>query len=205
VGANIGLWVMGAASIAGHDGSIHAFEPHPENYVQLRSNLALNGLEFVSCQQTALSDSPGRGLIYGASNGNCGMASLAKRDGVDEPIEVNITTLDGYCEENGIVAVDFIKVDVEGAELQVFSGAERILASRDAPVIMFEVGDAMAESFGSSSSKVKSLLGKHGYTFYRCRGKKLETTLPDEKHTQEDLFAFKAYHLERFPILNSMM
>ena len=204
VGANIGLWVMGAARRAGPEGDIHAFEPVAENYARLAGNLALNGIDRVQCKQLALSDNCDRVVVYAASHGNSGAASLARREGLDQLTETMQTTLDHYCEEQAVRCVDFLKVDVEGAELLVFRGAPGLLASPEAPAIMFEVDEALAASFASSSSTVKTLLHEYGYDIFRYDGRKLESVAVDRHHKHEDLFAFKPNHFERHSALNRL-
>ena len=206
VGANLGLWVMGAARKAGFEGSVHAFEPVPENLVQLVANLTMNGfdLDQVKCQQLSLSDRSGRATFYAATNGNSGMGALASREGVNRPIETTLVTLDSYCEQHSIRHVDFVKIDVEGAELLVLRGAQRLLAAAEAPAIMFEVDETLAASFASSSFAVKALLDNYGYDIFRYQGKRLERVEVNQDHQHEDLFAFKPYHFERHPVLNDL-
>jgi len=203
VGANIGLWVLGAARRVGIGGDVHAFEPIPGNFVRLTNNLARNGYDWVHCQPIALSDKCGRSVMYATSNGNSGGASLAQREGVDIPVEVPMTTLDKYCEEQGIRHVDFLKVDVEGAELFVFRGASKLLSSQDAPVIIFEVDEAHATSFASSSVLVKKFLHQFGYDFFRYNWRNLEKISLQQLHKHEDLIAFKPSHFSKHSVLFS--
>lgn len=203
VGANIGLWMMGAARRAGLEGEIHGFEPLEENFTRLKTNLALNGLNchWVRCQQVALSDRCGQAIFYAPTNNNSGMGALAQREGVSQPLEVTLMTLDDYCDQQGIDRVDFMKVDVEGAELQVFRGSSRLLGAPKAPIVLFEADDAWAQSFACSTIDVKAFLNEHGYDFFRYTGRKLEPVAVSVPHTHEDLFAVKPYHFERHPIL----
>ncbi len=94
VGAHVGLWVMGAAIRAGRGAKVHALEPVAGTFEQLTANLKTNGLDYVQCHKSACSSAGGRTMIYGASNGNSGMASLARSGGVDVPQETAVTTLD---------------------------------------------------------------------------------------------------------------
>ena len=205
-GANIGLWVMGAARRASREGKSYAFEPVPANFSSLTSNLRLNGLDQqVRCEQLGLSDKCGAAIIYATSNGNSGGAALAQRVGVDKPIDITLTTLDRYCEAQEIDRVDFLKVDIEGAELLVFRGATRVLASPQAPAIVFEVSDKLAISFNSSATIVKEFLHLHGYDIFRYDGKRLQQVALDENHEYEDLFAFKPYHFQKYLTLNSLL
>jgi FkbM family methyltransferase len=205
VGANIGLWLMGAAKHAGPQGNVHAFEPVPENFVRLTRNLALNDLHQVICQQLALSDKSGQALFYSATDGNSGLGSLTERERASRPTEIRVITLDDYCERQAIRRVDLMKVDVEGAELLVFRGATRLLTSTEAPIIMFETDETLTAHFASSSSSIKAFLHQHGYDFFRYDGRKLEPVAVEESHhKQEDLFALKPSHFERHQLLTSL-
>jgi FkbM family methyltransferase len=200
----MGLWVMGAALRAGRRAKVHAFEPVAKNFENMAVNLKRNGLDFVHCHNSACSSAAGRTTIYSASNGNSGMASLAASDGVDLPQETAVTTLDIFCAEASLGTINFLKVDVEGGELQVFRGASRVLSSPEAPVILFEVGTTMAARFGSSCRQVKGLLRDYGYEVFTYRREKLEPVLASEEHPQADLFAFKPAHFQRHPPLGAL-
>jgi FkbM family methyltransferase len=205
IGANVGLWVMGAARRAGPEGDVHAFEPVPENFARLTRNLTLNGLDQVTCRQLALSDKCGHAVFYAATGNNSGLGSLTQRKKDDRPMETEVTTLDDYCEKHAIHRIDLMKVDVEGAELFVFRGTRRLLASMEAPIIMFETDETLTARFGTSSTGIKALLQEHGYDFFRYDGKELEPVAVNESHQkQEDLFALKPFHFERHPLLQSL-
>jgi FkbM family methyltransferase len=203
VGANIGLWAMAAAKRAGDAGNIHAFEPVPHNFDLLRQNFALNNLDSSCCRQLALADRCGTSVIYAASNGNCGAARLMRLDGVDTPVETALVTLDHYCEEHGVDRVDFMKVDVEGAEILVFRGGRSLLSSPEAPAIMFEVSKKLLQGFADSVA-VKSVLYDYGYDIYRLAGRVLERVGPNETHDFVDLFAFKPFHFRRHQLLKRL-
>jgi FkbM family methyltransferase len=200
VGANVGLWVMGAAQRAGGSARVFAFEPVPDNLRRLRRNLALNGLSSVVCEQLALSDRAGSARFFAATNSNSGMGSLAAHDGADQAIDVQITTLDRYCDAVGIDSIAVMKVDVEGAERLVFEGGLRRLARDDGPAIMFEVNEELATLFGSSTASVKQLLGESGYRIFRFDGRVLHEVRMQERHSGEDLMAFKPIHFARLAL-----
>jgi FkbM family methyltransferase len=205
VGANIGLWVLGAARLAGSEGDVHAFEPVLENFDRLTKNLALNGFSKVKCQQLALSDNSGKAVFYAPTDNNCGLGSLAPRERADLLMETGLITLDDYCENLAIRRVDFMKVDVEGAELLVFRGAQQVLASLVAPIIMFETDETLSARFDSSSQTLKAFLNQFGYDCFRYNGNTLEPVAVQELHpTGEDLFALKPSHFEKHPILTGL-
>src|SRR5262249_32428960 len=141
IGANIGLWVLGAARRIGPSGRAEAFEPVPSTYARLSENVELNAFSTIRCHQLAMSDHQGTTTFYAATDGNSGRSSMGKMAGVDQAITVNLTTLDDFCEKNDLDRIDFLKVDVEGVEEQVFRGAKKVLSDPLAPPMLFEVGD----------------------------------------------------------------
>jgi FkbM family methyltransferase len=201
VGANVGIWTLGAARRAGKHGRAVAFEPVVDNVRRLKRNLMLNGLENVQCEQRVVSDVVGRVTFYQPRGGHSGLGSLSARDEVDLPIEAVSTTLDQYCAEAGVGRIDFLKVDVEGAELAVFSGAAGTLSSPDAPAIMFEANDTLAQGMGGSTADVKSLLSSHGYRVYQVGARHLSEVARNASHAGEDLLALKPHHLVRHAAL----
>jgi FkbM family methyltransferase len=205
VGANTGLWALGAALRVGPEGRVHAFEPVPDNFERLTRNLALNGFDNVTSQKLALSDKCGHTVFYAATDDNSGVGSLTQRGEADRPIEIEMTTVDDYCVNHNIPRVDLMKIDVEGAELLVFRGAEKLLSSKEAPIIMFETDEVLTARFGSSSTIIKSLLHQYGYDFFRYTGNRLEAVAVDElHHKQEDLFALKPFHIEGHQLLQRL-
>jgi len=205
VGANIGLWSMGAANRAGKRGSVHAFEPVPENFDRLKHHLSLNSLKNVACVQKAVGANDGVSIFYTATNGNSGMGSLAPMRHVDGEIRVAVTTLDSYAAEAKIARVDFLKLDIEGGELGALRGASRILRGVEGPAILFEADDLLAMSNSSSVREVKTLLHDQGYSVFRLVDRALKAVPIKDAHEHEDLFGLRPYHLCKHPWLRNML
>jgi FkbM family methyltransferase len=201
VGANVGVWLLGVARRAGETGSVHAFEPVPENLARLRTHLSLNALDFVRVDPRVLSSEPGEVPFFPSPTSNSGMGSLVRHHSAAEPVWVTATTLDLYCQEHSIGRVDFLKVDVEGAELLVFRGGARLLAAADAPAIMFEADDSLAAGLSSSTAATKEFLKDFGYHTFHFTGTRLEPIALSATHTNHDLLALKRYHFERHQLL----
>jgi hypothetical protein len=72
------------------------------------------------------------------------------------------TTLDIYCEERGIARIDLLKIDVEGAELQVLQGAQEMLRARRIGCVAFEFGQATFD-MGNRPAQLAGLFRDHGY------------------------------------------
>jgi FkbM family methyltransferase len=113
------------AAAVGPAGQVHSFEFAPDNLEILRSNLALNpGLApRVRVMPAALWSSSGSRLPYAGQ----GAATAVTPDVVPGADAAPTVALDDYVEDAGLPRVDFIKLDIEGAELAALQGAERAL------------------------------------------------------------------------------
>lgn len=134
VGGNVGAISIALADVVGSEGKVHTFEPNPNNFARLSANFDLNpDLKCrVQLNNVGISDQPGT-LFWTEDPGNPGNGML----GESGDIQSEVITLDAYCQKNDIQKLDFMKVDVEGMELQVFQGAEETL-KRFKPTIYFE-------------------------------------------------------------------
>jgi len=141
VGANTGYYTLWASRLVGPLGRVHAFEPVPDLASTLRHNVELNGMRNISVRPEAVSDREGKAILHvSRAESNTGLSSLVMngdRDQLSEPLEVETISLDDLS-SNLDRPIDFIKIDVEGAEDLVFRGAARLLAAERAPAILFE-------------------------------------------------------------------
>lgn len=179
VGANVGIWAVLAASRAGADGKVLAFEPMPGTADQLEENVRRNGLENVLVQRTALGSESATVQMFGDEIGagrrpltpgrrNSGGASLATAPGHSQAsVEVDARTLDEVISALGNPRVSVLKVDVEGAELAVLRGAHDLLSTPTAPAIFLEISPKLTERFGWRPEDVLDFLRSCGYRLFR--------------------------------------
>jgi len=88
---------------------------------------------------------------------------------VTEPsraVSVSVTSLDAFLAQQSITNVDFIKMDVEGAELGVLEGAEKLLSGRRRPVILSELADSRTLAWGYEASAIYDFLIARGYRWF---------------------------------------
>jgi len=139
VGANIGLSALAFADLV-PEGRIVAVEPSPQSVAALRETLRLNGLQTrVTVAPVALAEAPGELAFHEAAHSAGAhlmdpnmLAGIGGRQ-----VVVPVTTLDRLVAEQGLTALHFVKIDVEGFESEVIAGAGESLA-RHRPLVFAE-------------------------------------------------------------------
>jgi FkbM family methyltransferase len=163
VGANFGYYTISLANWVGTSGLVVAFEPFPGNFAILEKNVHLNQLQNVTLEPSALSDCNGSlQLIYGVEEQFSATPSVGGYAVEGDRVSIKVPTrrLDDYVAGLGR-APDFIKIDVEGAELAVLEGARRTLAAVR-PILLVEI-----HGWGTDQSeKVLQMLSELHYDTY---------------------------------------
>lgn len=149
VGANVGIYTLIASRLVGAAGHVYAFEPSRREANLLRHNIALARLENVTVIEAALSDRSGTARLAIADDG--GLNSFADTHRADRRIEswqeVETIRLDDFVRNYAVEKVDFIKMDVEGAEKLVLEGADQLLRS-GSTTVLFESTELNTAGFG---------------------------------------------------------
>jgi FkbM family methyltransferase len=166
IGANLGYYSLEMAWLVGPTGRVFAFEPQPLMVSELKANVEMNGLRNVTICAVALSNESGEAPFFLPVVGDEGMGSFQNngRTTVSGVTTVPCSTLDGLQATLGIDTVDFIKMDVEGAELQVVEGALGIFAGPHQPAVVFEAHEANCAPFGYCVFDLLRRFDRMGYT-----------------------------------------
>ncbi|KAA0680654.1 FkbM family methyltransferase [Roseomonas genomospecies 6] len=168
-GANIGLYTLKAARLAGQEGIVVAVEPGTTAADRLAANVAMNRFATVRLVRKALSDRNGTAVLHHVSAGGDLQAfSLLGDSATRDGEEVATVTLDTLVEELKLPRIDCIKMDVEGAEPMVVEGARRSL-ERWHPTILFEVNSAILHRRGERTDGCWERLEAMGYRFWRLQ------------------------------------
>jgi FkbM family methyltransferase len=167
IGANIGWYSINIAS-ACRDVKVFSFEPIPKTYANLNRNIQLNFLKNITTYNFGFSDRDDDFpfYYYPEGSGNASSANLTGRNDV-EVVNCKVKTLDDFIVETGL-HIDFIKCDVEGAELMVFRGGMKTI-SRDLPIIFSEILRKWSAKFNYNPNEIFNLFRGIGYEAYTVK------------------------------------
>ena len=174
VGANIGFFTVMMASLTGPQGRVVAFEPGPDNLLRLRRNVATSGAANVAIIEQPASDVAAPASFYLNSDSGGGHAlwdpgsfpGNAKSHAETRVVSTTTTTLDAAVAAMGLPPPRLIKIDVEGAEHQVLTGAIGLLRDHRVPYIIAELHDFGLRQLGSSQHELRRFMAEFGYATF---------------------------------------
>jgi FkbM family methyltransferase len=188
IGGNIGWYSINIAKLK-KNVSVFTFEPIPKTFAYLRRNLELNNIKNVQPYNFGFSDQEQdlAFYYYREGSGNASLANLSESDSV-EKITCKVKKLDDFILSNK-QAIDFIKCDVEGAELFVFKGGIDSM-KKHKPVIFAELLRKWAAKFDYQPNEVIRLLRDIGYHCFTVKDGKLSLLFEMDDKTMETNFFF---------------
>ncbi len=149
IGANVGLHTVLLSKLVRQTGKVFVFEPNVLLVSALEKTVSHAGN--AKLFDFALSDENGTAVLYVPQEHSLGsLTDWTKGRIPDKAREMicKLKRLDDFMNERGLPLPDFIKCDVEGAELKVFQGGRETLNREDAPIILFEANVHNARGFG---------------------------------------------------------
>ena len=158
-GANAGLYTLLASKLVGPTGHVDAFEGAPATAERLRENVALNAIVQAQVHQVALAGEPG--TVDFTVNRAKDSANRIRTDDDSNAMTVQVEAVVLDHAVSGRYA--FGKLDVEGAEGAVLSGAHRMLSEHSPPVWQLELVDRFSRRFGWTRAEVVEFLRSCGY------------------------------------------
>lgn len=199
IGANIGLHTVFLSTLVGAGGRVDAFEANPELYPTLR--LTVRGLSNCTLHEYGLSDRDEVGELVVPENRE--MASLGAWTGsVAARRRCDLRALDGAVSAGEIRPPDFMKCDIEGAELMMLRGARQLVERPNAPIILCEGNAKAAAALGYSSKQIPEFLARApgaSFTIFIEEGPSRwvrRTTFPE---LNQYVLAVPAARLSRWP------
>ena len=139
IGTNIGEVILNIAK-KNINGKIYGFEPVDYNYEKLITNISLNNFKNIIISKLALSDKK-ETLFYKEKKGHSGGISMNKEVNMDNNYKtIDSVTLDEFVKEKRLDKIDFVKVDIEGFEMNFLQGAKETI-KQFKPKLFFEIDE----------------------------------------------------------------
>lgn len=167
IGANVGMFTLSARNLVGNTGSIHCFEPNPTVLAKLNRNIELNQFNNINVHSIGLSDIEDQFTLYvphiNAGEGTIGAFPESEYN-KDECYEVLVDVKIG---DNvlGKTSPRLIKLDVEGAEVNVLKGLNKLI-DKCLPIIIAEYVPHHLSRFNHSFEDIQSIAQEHGYKIF---------------------------------------
>jgi FkbM family methyltransferase len=197
IGSHFGEHSVLLATLVGPSGRIFAFEPNPDRIDALRQTVTQYGNGQVV--PVAIADRVGEAVLYVPELH--AMASLVDwtngRVGAIRTHRCQTRTLDSLVQSGEVPQPDFIKCDVEGAELAVFKGATATLDRAEAPMIMYEANAAAARAFGLTIFAATDFLASLSAAAYSFFWVQPGGTLVPIREPASDVFLFNLLAVPR--------
>jgi FkbM family methyltransferase len=177
IGAAYGMYTYPLAALVGPAGQVHSFEPLPNPYRILAAGRRASGTDHIHVYNAALGPVAGShrmtlpyrfGLpIHTWAHLQIGLQRHWRKVSFSSSrtLTVQVRTVDEICARQGIAHVSFMKVDVEGFEAGVLTGAQRIL-KQCRPTLLLEIMDRHLDKYGMTSDDIVGFLRKQGYAMH---------------------------------------
>ena len=162
IGANIGYYTLIFAKLVGNSGKVFAFEPEPENFKILQKNIKINEYANVFLEQKAVSNNNEKLTLY--ISDKAGRHSIYKLKKYVKSIDIESVTIDNYLKKNNIEKINFVKIDVEGAELNVLQGIQNLLDKNI--ILLIEFSPLYLISCGLEPFDLINFLEKNNFKIY---------------------------------------
>jgi FkbM family methyltransferase len=160
IGANIGYYTLKLAKLVGTKGKVYAFEPDPNNYSLLVKNLKTNNYENVIAMPKAVSDKTGKLKLFICEEHKGDHRIFDSHDG-RKSIEIETVALDDFFFQNE--KIDFIKMDIQGAEYLAFMGMEDLIQRNQSLIIITEFSPSLLAKSGFPAERLINKIVDYGY------------------------------------------
>jgi len=163
IGANVGFYALLAASIVGEHGRVIAIEPNPKTFRRLKETIEANAITNVVALNLALGRERGRSDLFIDPQSGNDTATMVIHDGRTS-VKVEVYSLDEITIAHQINRIDYLKIDVDGFEPDVFAGAKRLLSEGKIKFIQTEFCDYWLRRNSSSPEMLHQLVTSAGFT-----------------------------------------
>lgn len=162
VGVNIGWTALHMSRICSA-GRVYGFEPDPYNFAACRRNMDLNELANLKVSPIALGAEPGSVQMEIPTLSNRGGNRIAQQGSINQRGDIPMVTADEFARISEVDRLDVIKIDTEGFELRVLTGARGLLL-KYRPTLFVEINDANLKMQGDSALELLNFIRSAGYS-----------------------------------------
>jgi FkbM family methyltransferase len=165
IGANIGAMTLKLSEKVSNEGKVYSFEPDSQRFQKCLKQIQLSHRTNINCYPLALGDKTESRELRIRNSLNQGMNQIVPAGIVEKGASpVKVITLDEFVKEHQVARIHLIKIDVEGFEYKVLSGAVETLA-RFRPVLYIEIDTKNLSDHGNRPVEIFNLLKNQGYEF----------------------------------------
>ena len=164
VGANFGWYTTLLSTIVGSGGQVHAFEPVPPTFAELQKNVGMLGdASNVTLNNLALGDASKEVSIGFLQSEGSGFASIATSRSDSMRFECRMVSISEYVADHlDGREVTFLKADIEGSEMMMFLGAERLFQQKRLPILLVEMAADRGVHFGYTPNDLLDFISARG-------------------------------------------
>jgi FkbM family methyltransferase len=194
IGAHVGWYTLIACKAVGPNGKVYAFEPDPKNFSFLKKNIALNGCTNVVAEQKAVSDQGGTLELF-LHKDHSGWNKIRYLGDTTSSVSVEAVSFDDYFKDRA-ESIDFVKIDVEGAEGLILKGMKDSLEKFPTLELFIEYHPHLWKSFGFNPEEVVQNLANQGFSKWFFDEKKNQYGILDDvtwKYLSSRLFTEMEY------------
>ena len=177
VGGHIGLVSLPVSRVLAPGGRVFAFEPARANLRYLKRHIALNAAANIEVVEALVGAEPRDAVAFFEQAGPTGQNSVLARDGHRETTRPQIT-LDTFCNARAL-RPEVVKIDVEGAEIDVLQGARETLR-RHRPLVFLSVHPRHLRALGRDEAELHDCIAALGYRCLDMDGQPVERFALDE-------------------------
>ena len=175
VGANVGQFCMHCSEVF-DEADIYSFEPIKDTFDVLKNRT--KGIKNISCFNHAFGDQKGVEKVFLQADSKVNslnpLVNIQKKDD-QKSQQIEIDTVDLFCENKKIEKIDLLKIDTEGFDLNVLKGSAKMLSDGKVKFLFIEVTHDKDNPKTSSFNTISSFLDEYGYKIYGFYNQSIHT------------------------------
>jgi FkbM family methyltransferase len=189
IGAFAGILTAFFSQNVGDAGKVVAFEPNPDNYLEVKKTVKLNDLKNVIILNIGVADTAGNATMAVRYNAGAtsSMDPSIKKDILSEKftgvLQIAVDTVDHCLIANDLPSPDFIKMDIEGMEYPALKGLDKTI-KKYSPEMYIEIHGVDRESKIANITRIMELLKSYGYDVFHVE-KQSSVTLENVEIAKE--------------------